>query len=120
MMRRARNRNNQNAVQIVSEGLPDSEWNSTLDEGEEFICRNCDVPEKPCVENPMYECPEKIMGGTQLESVLERSRLIMNGESPRCASCGKRLSVRQIQREPLSELCPACRGVTGKPRKARN
>ena len=97
-------------MQIVREALPVSEWNSTIDEGEEFICRNCDVPEKPCVENPLYECPEKILGGTQLESARERSRLIMSGDSPRCALCGKKLSVHQIRREPLGELCPVCRG----------
>jgi hypothetical protein len=107
---------NHDALRIVRGALPSAACNSASDDGEEFICSNCDVPEKPCIENPQYECAEKILGGTQLESARARFRSLMNGESPCCESCGKRLSAVQLQREPLSELCPACRGALKSPR----
>lgn len=106
---------------MVRGALSEPEIQSDVDDGEQYICRNCEVPEKPCVADPLYECAEKILGGTQFESVRERSRLLMNGEFPRCASCGKRLSARQLSRAPLSELCPGCRSrIKNAPANRRN
>jgi len=110
MQKTKNSRNKQAALQVVRGALSAAAIEAGVDEGEQYICRNCDVPDKPCVEDPLYECPEKILGGTQFESVRERSRLLMNGEFPRCASCRKKLSTGQLRQAPLSELCPVCRG----------
>lgn len=96
-------------MRVVEGAFTTAAIHSSIEEGEEYICRNCDAPEKPCVDDPLFECPEMILGGTQLESVRERSGAFMKGESPRCALCGRKLSAAQLRHSPLSELCPGCR-----------
>jgi hypothetical protein len=98
------------ALQVVKRALPSAACDPAFDDGEEFICRNCDVPEKPCVEDPLYECVDKILAGTQLESARDRFRSMRNDEFPRCESCGMRLSAAQLRNEPFTELCPSCLG----------
>ncbi len=71
--------------------------------------------EKPCVDEPLFECSEMILGGTQFESVRERSKMFLNAEVPRCTSCGRELSAAQLERLPLCELCTKCRSRINRP-----
>lgn len=109
MLRSKNSRYHQKALQAVKKAFAAAALYSSIEEGEEHVCRNCDVPEKPCVDEPLFECSAMILGGTHLESARERSRELMKAELPRCASCGRELSSAQVQRSPLCELCTGCR-----------
>lgn len=87
---------------------------SSPSDGEEFICRMCEIEDKPCVENPLVSCPEKLLGGTELQAVGDRYRSLNRNEAPRCMKCGKMISARYLNDHPLGELCTSCRGMVKK------
>lgn len=78
-------------------------------DGETYVCSICEAREKPCACNPDYQCPDKILGATQLKSLLELSRRERNGSPAVCLLCGRTLLTRELSRDPLRELCSSCR-----------
>lgn len=87
---------------------------SSLDEGDTYICSTCDLAIKICAGNPNAVCILKVRQNTELDLLLHEYASLLSGVHRHCAECGKTLSTLQLKKNPLLELCSACRSRTKK------
>lgn len=83
-------------------------------EGESYVCGFCVQPFKPCESDPHFVCRDKILGETELHGLVTRVYEVTRGFPVTCSMCGKTLAVREIQRNALRELCPACQAKSAR------
>ncbi|HXG38117.1 MAG TPA: hypothetical protein VNL36_05030 [Bacteroidota bacterium] len=95
-----------------------SNFASSLDEGDTYICSTCDLAIKICAGNPNAICILKVRQNTELDLLLHEYASLLSGSHRHCVECGKTLSTRQLKKNPLLELCSTCRPRTRKMRRA--
>jgi hypothetical protein len=92
-----------------------SNFASSLDEGDAYICSTCDLAVKVCTGNPNAVCLLKVRQNTELDLLLhEYTSLVSGGPHRRCVECGKSFSQQELNKNPLRELCSTCRLQTRK------
>ncbi len=79
-----------------------------LGEGAEYICPTCNLPVKPCEEHSTNTCPEMVKGETEIAHLEQIETKTSRGEAVHCVSCGSVIPKRQLQRNPLREICGSC------------
>jgi len=103
---------------LLSKMLNEREVGS-LDEGEEYICPTCNLPVKPCEEHSGNTCPVMIKGETEMAHLEQIESKLTRGESVRCINCGSAIPMRQLERNPLREVCGSCSATASRSGAAR-
>ncbi|HEY4613823.1 MAG TPA: hypothetical protein VII11_12625 [Bacteroidota bacterium] len=96
-----------------------SESISSLDDGEQYICTLCDLPVKPCLYKPSINCLTKVRTNTQLDFLSQAYRNAQNGTYGFCVKCHEPLTRRQLNKNPLQELCSSCNAKLSKAKNER-
>ncbi len=90
---------------------------ASLEDGDRYICSQCDLPVKVCELNPRASCQFKVLESTELDLLRLMSRDLLAGKAGTCLFCGTPLSPQQLNRNPLRELCATCQSRAQKKRK---
>ena len=78
----------------------------SLKDGKDLICPYCDQPVQPCKSNPGAMCDRMLRSGTDGREIENAITSADNFEQ--CLSCGAKISVSQLKKNPTAELCPKC------------
>lgn len=84
---------------------------SSLEDGQEYVCPTCNHTVKPCEENPQHTCPTMVKEGTQIDLLEQAETKNVQGQSTRCLRCGKQISEKQLEKNPLAEVCQSCQAT---------
>jgi len=90
-----------------------------LEEGKEYICPTCNLPVKPCEEHSANTCPTMIKGETEIDHLEQIEMRRSRGEEVCCINCGTVIPKRQLQRNPLREICGTCLTAVNRKRAAK-
>jgi RNA polymerase-binding transcription factor DksA len=97
--------------------IQSSDMIASFEDGDRYICSVCDLPVKVCAMNPAANCQFKVLENTELDLLRLMAKNLVAGKSQTCLECGKPLSSKQLNVNPLQELCAACQPRAQKKRR---